>query len=330
MSAEKPPTLADARAAVARLAGLAVRTPLITNDRLDELTGGRIFLKCENLQRTGSFKFRGGYNAVCANSDAARERGVIASSSGNHAQGVAEACRMFGARATIVMPSDAPQSKMDRTRRSGADIVTFDRANDDRDALLDQLARESGALKIHPFDNCFVIAGQATVGLEAVAQLQAAGVVPDAAVICAGGGGLIAGMHLAVSDVFPDCVFHTAEPEGHDDQARSHAAGTRVQGSNPQPSLQDAIITPMPGEISFSMLLGKLGPGLTATDDEALRAVAFAYHELKMVVEPGGACALATILSGAIDLRGKTAIATLSGGNIDPSMMARALELGTS
>ncbi len=311
--------------AAVRLAGHAVQTPLLRNDILDERVGARVFIKAENLQRTGSFKFRGAYNAVCANADAARARGIVASSSGNHAQGVAEAARLFGAKATIVMPSDAPASKKSRTMRAGAKIVEYDRATEDRDALLDRLADETGAVPIHPYENPYVISGQGTVGLEIAEQLKDYGAVPDRAVVCAGGGGLIAGIWLALDRHFPSCKMHTAEPEGHDDQARSHAAGERVGGNSLTMSVQDAIVTPMPGEVSFDMLKGRLEPGLTVSDDEALDTVAFLFNEMKLVAEPGGATALAAVLFGKVNVAGETVVVTLSGGNIDPATMARAL-----
>jgi threonine dehydratase len=319
------PTLTDVRKARERLDGIAIRTPLIRNQRLDELTGGQIFLKCENLQRTGSFKFRGGYNAVAANLDVARAKGVIASSSGNHAQGVAEACQIFGVDVTIIMPADAPQSKKDRTMRSGAKLVEFDRYRDDRDAILDDLATKSGALKIHPFEHPDVIAGQGTVGLETGEQMSELGVVPDHVIACTGGGGLLAGIYLALHENYPGAAFHTAEPFGHDDQAKSHALGKRIANEQAPPSVQDAIITPLPGEASFALLKGQVGAGLVATDQDALNAVKFAFEELKLVVEPGGACALACIMNGALNVTKKTVVVTLSGGNVDSKMMAHAL-----
>ncbi len=321
------PTYDTILEAAGRLAGHAVRTPLLRNDILDERVGAKVFIKAENLQRTGSFKFRGAYNAVCANADAARERGIVASSSGNHAQGVAEAARLFGAKATIVMPSDAPQSKKNRTRRSGAAIVEYDRATEDRDALLDRLAAETGALAIHPYENAHVISGQGTVGLEIAEQLRDYGAQPDRAVVCTGGGGLAAGVWLALDRHFPDFKMHTAEPEGHDDQARSHQSGERVGGNSATMSVQDAIVTPMPGEVSFELLKGHLEPGLTVTDEEALQTVAFLFNEMKLVVEPGGAAALAAILFGKVDVAGETVVVTASGGNIDAAIMARALGL---
>lgn len=320
------PTLADIQIAHTRLQGRAVRTPLIRNQRLNELVGGEVFLKCENLQTTGSFKFRGGYNAVAANLELAKSRGVVASSSGNHAQGVAEACRIFGVEATIIMPSDAPISKKTRTKRSGAKLVEYDRINDDRDAILDQLALDSGALKIHPYEHPDVIAGQGTVGLEVCEQLADFGKIPDHIVVCAGGGGLVAGMYIAMCESFPRAVFHTAEPVGHDDQARSHKKGVRLSNIQAPATVQDAIVTPSPGELSFAMLNGKMGNGLAASDDEVFSVVKFAFEELKLVVEPGGACALACMLNGSINLSGQIAVVTLSGGNIDADMMVRALK----
>lgn len=313
--------------AAERLHGHAVRTPLLRSDILDGRVGARVFLKAENLQRTGSFKFRGAYNAVAANADVARRQGIIASSSGNHAQGVAEAARLFGAKATIIMPSDAPATKKNRTIRAGATIVEYDRATQDRDDLLDRLAEETGAFVIHPYEHTDVVSGQGTVGLEIVEQLQEFGATPDRAVVCAGGGGLIAGIWLAMNRHYPACKMHTAEPDGHDDQARSHASGKRVGGNSLAMSVQDAIVTPMPGELSFDLLNGNLENGLTVSDAEALETVAFLFNEMKLVAEPGGATALAAVMAGKVDVAGETVVVTLSGGNIDALTMARALEV---
>ncbi|MEM8750242.1 MAG: threonine/serine dehydratase [Pseudomonadota bacterium] len=321
------PDISDIRAAAETLRGEAVRTPLINSRVLDDLVGGQIFLKSENLQRTGSFKFRGGYNAVSNLPASAAQTGVLACSSGNHAQGVAEAARLMGYKATILMPQDAPETKKERTKRSGAGVVEYDRWTQDRDTVVQEMADKSGAPIIHPYETFHVIAGQGTVGLEIAEDMQAMGLVPDHYLVCTGGGGLLAGSALGLTSSFPDVQMHTVEPEGHDDQRRSHEAGERLGGNSKNPSVCDAIVTPMPGFKSFAMCLGKLGQGLVISDEEALKAVAFAFRELKLVVEPGGAAALAAILSGKLDVRGKTIVATLSGGNIDAAMMARALEL---
>ena len=313
-------------AAAQRLAGKAVRTPLLTSPVLNERLNAQVFFKAECLQRTGSFKFRGAYNALSQMHSSAAETGVLACSSGNHAQGIAEAARLFGYPATIVMPADAPQSKKDRTRRSGAVIVEYDRQTEDREAIMMDLARQRNAPFIHPYDNADVIAGQGTCGLEICDELENADLAPDRVLVCTGGGGLLAGITMAVKDRFPGAKIHTVEPEGYDDQARSHATGERLGVENAGPSLCDAILTPSPGALSFAICQGQLEQGLVVSDDEALAAVAFAYHELKLVVEPGGAVTLAALLAGKIAVAGETVVCTLSGGNIDPPMMARALK----
>ena len=317
------PTIADIRAASARIAGHAVRTPLLSSALLDERVGGRIFLKAENLQRTGSFKFRGAFNAVSAYGETAG-RGVVACSSGNHAQGVAEAAAIRGVPATIVMPRDAPRAKMERTRRSGATVVEYERFREDRTAIALAIAERDGTVFIHPYEDPHVIAGQGTCGLEMAEQLREVGATPDAVLICAGGGGLASGIALAMRDAYPDIVVHPVEPEGFDDQKRSLEQGRRVAIEPGRSSVCDAIVTEMPGERAFAILNGH-ATGLSVSDAEALRAVAFAFSELKLVVEPGGAVALAAILSGRVATQGRTLVATLSGGNIDPAMLQRAL-----
>ncbi|EFL90396.1 threonine/serine dehydratase [Ahrensia sp. R2A130] len=321
------PQYSDIVSAAERLAGHAVLTPLLRNDVLDELAGGRIFLKAENLQRTGSFKFRGGYNSVSQLPDTVSKGGVVACSSGNHAQGVAAAAAMFGYPATIVMPSDAPQTKRDRTRRLGATVVEYDRFTEDRDAIAGKIASETGATFIHPYEHFDVIAGQGTAGLEICHQMAALGQTPDDVVVCAGGGGLMAGILLTMEQHFPNATVYPAEPVGHDDQARSHASGVRQGGNVQTTSLCDAIVTPMPGEKSFAICSGKLGAGLTISDEEALAAVAFAYREMRIVLEPGGAAALAAILSGKLETKGRCVVATLSGGNVDDDVFKQALDL---
>ena len=321
------PEFSDILAATQLLQGKAVRTPLISNSVLDERVGGRVFLKPECLQRTGSFKFRGAFNALSNIGAEGWDRGIVACSSGNHAQGVAEAARILGFEATIIMPEDAPELKKRRTARSGAKIVEYDRYTQDREELTEKYAEETGAVLVHPYENFHVVAGQGTVGLEACEDLKALGMDPDHFLVCAGGGGLMAGITLAAKQAFPDIQVHPVEPVGHDDQKRSHEAGERLGGNDNSPSLCDAIMTPMPGAVSFAICQGKLAQGQVVSDEQALEAVAFAFNELKLVVEPGGAVTLAALLSGQLDVQGKTVLATLSGGNIDAPVMARALGL---
>lgn len=326
------PTYDDVVAAADRLRGHAVRTPLLSCAELDRRTGGRIFLKAENLQRTGSFKFRGAMNAISAlmasGADPAppARGGVIAFSSGNHAQGVAEAARLHGIPATIIMPDDAPLSKIHRTERAGAAVILYNRNRDSRDEITRSLTERLAAELIHPFDNQNVIAGQGTLALEAVDTLAELGIAPDLVLACAGGGGLAAGVSLVMAKRCPQARFHTVEPEGFDDYRRSLLAGERLSNPTTSGSVCDAILTPMPGARSFEILHGYASEGLAVTDADAMNAVAFAYHELKIVLEPGGAVALAAVLSGKIDVRDKTVLLTLSGGNVDPAIFQRALE----
>lgn len=321
------PTFFDVEAAAEAISGEAVRTPLINNSILDEQVNGRVFLKAECLQRTGSFKFRGAYNALSRLGKTARENGVVACSSGNHAQGVAEAARILGFSATIIMPEDAPQSKKQRTVRSGAQIIEYDRYKEDREEITQRFAEETGAMLIHPYETFHVIAGQGTAGLEACEDLNKMGLVPDHFLVCAGGGGLMAGILLAAKHHFPAVAIHPVEPQGYDDQTRSHLAGRRLAGNTMKPSICDAVLTPMPGEASFAICKGRLGKGLIVTDQEALDAVKFAFHELKLVVEPGGAVTLAALLTGKLDVTDKVVLATLSGGNVDAAVMGQALGL---
>ncbi len=315
----------DIRAAAARLAGQAVRTPLLVSPHLDAVTGARVLLKPECLQRTGSFKFRGGYNAVASLDPAVRARGVVAVSSGNHAQGVAEAARLFGVPAVIVMPADAPPAKLARTRRSGADVITYDRAREDRDAVGAAVLADRGGTFIHPYNDAAVIAGQGTVGLEIAADAQAMGLVPEFVAMPCSGGGLGAGIGIAMRATFPGCAVVLVEPEGFDDYARSLRAGRPVANATQAGSVCDALMAVAPGAIGFALNSAADTRAVAVSDDEALAAVAFAFEELKLVVEPGGAAALAALLSGKLDVKGRTVAVVLSGGNIDAAVLMRAL-----
>jgi len=325
---QRPPGIADLHAAAARLAGHAVRTPLLASPHLDAVTGARVLLKAECLQRTGSFKFRGGYNAVASLDPAVRANGVVAVSSGNHAQGVAEAARLFGLPATIVMPADAPASKLARTKRSGATVVTYDRATEDRDAVASRVIAEVGGALVHPYNDANVIAGQGTVGLEIAADMEALRLVPDLVAVPCSGGGLGAGIGLGVRATFPGCAVALVEPEGFDDYARSLRAGRIVANATQSGSVCDALMAVSPGTIGFALNHASDTRAIAVTDAEALAAVAFAFDELKLVVEPGGAVALAALLSGQLDARGSTAVIVLSGGNIDGDLLVRALAEG--
>jgi threonine dehydratase len=318
-----PPTAADVEQAARRLAGVALRTPLISSPVLDALTGARVFLKAETLQRTGSFKFRGAYNKLSSIPPEKRAGGVVAFSSGNHAQGVAHAAKLLHMPSVIVMPSDAPAAKRARTAAFGAEVVLYDRETEDREAIARSIADERGATLVPPFDDPFIIAGQGTAGREIMEDLSALGVTPDIAVIGASGGGLAAGISLALKARVPGIKIFTAEPEGFDDTARSFKSGKHEHNARLSGSICDALMSNTPGKITFQINRELIGEGIAASDEEVGRAVAFAFRELKLVVEPGGAIGLAALLAGRPDVKGKTVIAVLSGGNVDPELFSR-------
>ena len=317
------PTSADVDAAAGRLAGIAVRTPLIAAPALDALTGGRVFLKAETLQRTGSFKFRGAYNKLASLGSDQRHGGVVAFSSGNHAQGIAAAAKLLDMPAVIVMPCDAPRPKRERTAALGAEVVLYDREHEDREAISRDLAQARGAVLVPPYDDPFVIAGQGTAGREIVEDISRLGLALDCVVVNASGGGLTAGIALAVKARLPQACIYTAEPEGFDDHARSFRSGRRERNAALTGTMCDALMAQTPGRLTFAINRTLVGDGVTASEAEVARAVAFAFRELKLVVEPGGAVALAAILAGKLDLAGKTAVVVLSGGNVDPELFAR-------
>ncbi|MET1411356.1 threonine/serine dehydratase [Roseibium sp. HPY-6] len=323
--AGKAVTYSDVAQAADRIDGYAVRTPLMRHPALDERAGATVLIKPENLQRSGSFKFRGAFNCLNLIPEEARSKGVVACSSGNHAQGVAASARILGVEATIVMPADAPRIKLERTRAFGANVVTYDRENEDRDRIAANLCAETGATFVHPFNDPAVIAGQGTVGLELAMQAAELGLQLDDVLACTGGGGLSSGIALALAFKTPSTRFHTVEPEHFDDYKRSLEAGALLSNERKSGSICDALLSETPGEIGFSILRQLAGEGVTITDEEALDAVAFAFRELKLVVEPGGAAALAAVLTGKLPLKGKTVSLVLTGGNIDPDMLMRAL-----
>ena len=323
MTDSLPVTFADIEAAARVLAPFAVRTPLLSSPALDRHTGGQIFLKAEVLQRTGSFKFRGAFNKLSSIPESARGAGVVAFSSGNHAQGVAAAAQILNMRATIVMPADAPASKRERTKGYGAEVVLYDRMREDREAIARSIATERGATVVPPYDDPLIIAGQGTAGREFCEDLAARGVVPDIVVTPASGGGLVAGTAVATRARFADAIIMTAEPDGFDDHARSFRSGRREAHDAEGTSICDALMARIPGEITFAINRQLVSQGVTATDTEVGHAVAFAFRELKLVVEPGGAVALAALLAGHIPARGKTVVIMLSGGNVDADLYAR-------
>jgi len=322
--ADTPPGIADIRAAAARLSGLAMRTPLLESPALNERLGGRVLFKPEILQRTGSFKFRGAYNRIAGLSDAERARGVVAFSSGNHAQGVAAAAAMFGARAVIAMPADAPRTKTENVRRMGAEVVPFDRFSQDRAAVVRPWV-EQGMVLVPPFDDPFIIAGQGTIGLELVEQAGEMGATLDAVVAPCGGGGLSSGISVAVKDASPRTEIWAVEPEHFDDTRRSLERGTQVANEPGHTSICDALLTAEPGTITFAINRTTLAGAVAVSEDAVRQAMRAAMAELKLVVEPGGSVALAALLSGAVDVRGRCVAVVLSGGNVDPDAYAAIL-----
>ena len=318
-----PISAADIDAAARVIAPYAVRTPLLTSPSLDALTGARVFVKPEVLQRTGSFKFRGAFNKLASIPMEARAGGVVAFSSGNHAQGVAAAAQILGMQATIVMPTDSPVSKRERTKGYGAEVVLYDRYTEDREAIAAAIAGKRGATLVKPYDDPFVMAGQGTVGREIAEDMAALGLVPDIVASQASGGGLIAGIATAVKAEFPDTAIIVAEPAGFDDHTLSLRAGERVAHPNDGKTFCDALMALMPGELTFAVNSQLLAGGVSATDEEVGRAMAFAFRDLKLVVEPGGAVALAALMTGKIDARGKIVVIVLSGGNVDADLYAK-------
>ena len=317
------PTAADIAAAAKRLFGVAVRTPLINAAVLDELLDARVFLKAETLQRTGSFKFRGAYNKISSIPQDKRAAGVVAYSSGNHAQGVASAAKLLGMRATIVMPADAPRAKRERTKALGAEVILYDRNTEDRAAIARKLVDERGATLVPPYDDPLIIAGQGTIGAEIVEDLARLELVPDIVVVGASGGGLAAGISLGVKARVPGAKFYTVEPEGFDDTARSFVSGRREHNERMSGSICDALMSNTPGELTFPITSKLIGQGIAVSDAEAGRAVRYAFEELKLVVEPGGAIGLAALLAGKLDVKGKVVVGILSGGNVDVELFAK-------
>jgi threonine dehydratase len=317
------PDAADIVAAQKRLAGVAVRTPLINAPVLDERLSARVFLKAETLQRTGSFKFRGAYNKIASISPDQRAAGVVAYSSGNHAQGVAAAAKLLGMRATIVMPSNAPRAKRKRTEALGAEIVPYDRDTEDRALIGERIARERGATLVPPYDDPLIIAGQGTIGAEIVEDLRWLNLRPQIVLIGASGGGLAAGIALGITAKVPSAELYAVEPEGFDDTLRSFASGQRETNARLSGTICDALMSATPGALTFPITQQLIGKGFTVTDDEVARAVRYAFEELKLVVEPGGAVGLAALLAGKLDVNGKVVVGVLSGGNVDAELFAK-------
>lgn len=318
--------IADIEAAAERLNGVAVRTPLIRNDELDRIAGGPVLVKAENLQVVGSFKIRGAYNLMSQLPPEAAKQGVVAFSSGNHAQGVAMAAQLLGMRAAIVMPEDAPAAKMGNTRRLGGEVISYDRYTGDREAIAREIAEQRGAHLVPSYDHDHIIAGQGTVGLEIAEEALEIGIPPDQVLINCGGGGLSAGSAVALKARLPAVSVHTVEPEDFDDTARSLEAARRLRNDPDARSICDALLAESPGQLPFEIHQRLFGTGVVVSDSEVRDAMRFAFRHLKLVVEPGGAVSLAAVLSGRIDTQGKTTAVVISGGNVDLEMFASVQE----
>lgn len=311
--------------AARQIAGHAVRTPLVESPALNERLGGRILLKCETLQRAGAFKFRGAWNRISRFSPDELQRGVVAYSSGNHAQAVACAARMMGTSAVIVMPADSPAVKVAGVRAFGGEVRMYDRYTESREDIGEEIARTRGSVLVRPFDDPFVIEGQGTIGLEIMEELQAQGLTLDQLVCGASGGGMIAGINLAMEALSPETPVIAVEPRDYNDMQLSIAAGERLPYAPAPGTICDALMTDRPGELTFP-INRRVDRVETVTDAEVAQAVRFAFSELKLVVEPGGAVSLAAALTGKVETRDRTTAVILSGGNVDPALFAAIIE----
>lgn len=323
---DAPPTFDDLTEAAQRLRGRAVVTPLLESPTLNALVKGRVLLKAESLQRTGSFKFRGAFNRISQISEPKRQSGVVAYSSGNHAQGVAAAAALFDIPATIVMPSDAPAIKVENTKSYGAEVILYDRIKDSREEIGRELTIRRGATLVRPYDDPGIIAGQGTCALEIAAQADAINAELDSLLVCCGGGGLTAGCATALQRLSPNTEVVTVEPFAFDDTKRSLETGQLTSNAASESSICDALLAPQPGELTFSINRRLVKRGLSVTDPEVKAAMAFAFRHLKLVIEPGGAVCLAAILSNKVDCADRTVAITLSGGNVDPELFCAVLE----
>lgn len=321
-----PPDLKDVQIASERLRGVAVHTPLLKSRAIDELVDRPVWFKPECLQHTGSFKFRGAWNRCAEIPVAARRAGVVAFSSGNHAQGVAESAARFGMPATIVMPADAPRTKKAGVTRCGAQIIEYDRAKESREEIATRIADDKGATLIRPFEDAFVIAGQATATLEAIADADVLGLRFDAMLCPASGGGLIAGAAIVLEEKSPGTELFVVEPRNHDDHLRSLKTRRRQRNPKPDGTIADALMAPEPGELTFSINQSRLAGGFPVTDEEMLTAMRLAFQHLRLVLEPAGAAPLAALLHNHQDLPGKGPIlVVLSGGNVDDVLFRRTI-----
>ena len=320
-------TLADIQAAAGRIKGHAVETPLLESPALNDRLGARILMKPETLQRVGAFKFRGAYNRLVQLDADQRTRGVVAFSSGNHAQGVALAAQLLGMPAVIVMPADAPAIKVANTRAYGAEVVHYDRMTEDRIAIAGAIARDRGAVVVPAYDDAHIIAGQGTVGLELIQQAKALGTELDMAITPIGGGGLMAGTATAIKSLSPRTLMVGAEPAGYDDALQSLQRGERVTIKPATRSLCDALETPSTGILTFPALQATVSAIAVVSDTEVAEAMRYGFNILKLVVEPGGIVGLAALLAGKVEaIEGRTIGLVLSGGNVDPDLFSRVLQ----
>ena len=319
-------TIDDIKAARQRIKGVAVKTPLLTNCYLNELLDAKVYIKLENLQQIGAFKFRGAYNRLCQLNEEEKKRGVVAFSSGNHAQGIALAAKMLNMKATIVMPSDAPKLKLEGTLRLGAKVVEYDRSTESREDIAAGIAKSFGSILVPAFEDYSIMAGQGTIGIEVANQLGAKKKQLDAYLAPAGGGGLLAGTSVAIRSLIPGAKVYGVEQEGYDDHALSRKAGRRIKIKPKKSTMCDALMATTPGKMTWSINSKTVTDFLVVNEDEIAHAVAFAFLRLKVVVEPGGAVALASLLEKKIELAGKRIVIVLSGGNIDGNTFRYCLE----
>lgn len=311
--------------AAKQIAAVAVRTPLLESPTLNRLLGGRILVKAEMLQRTGSFKFRGAYNHISRISGDDRARGVVALSSGNHAQAVASAANLCGIAARIVMPAGAPEVKLARTRSLGAEVISFEGTRDELEAFAFKLADQQGAIMVHPYDDFHIMAGQGTIGAEIAHQCAALDAAPDTVLVPCSGGGLVAGIATALESSLPVAEIFAVEPEGFDDTRRSLLAGERLANEPGAASICDALLVSRPGELTFAINRSRLAGAFAIADEESKKAMAALFSHLRLVAEPGGAIALAACTSGAYECSGRTIVVVVSGGNVDSARFAAAI-----
>ncbi len=319
-------SFAGVQDAARQLLGPAVRTPLIESPALNERVGGRVLMKAETLQRAGAFKFRGAWNRISRLTPDELKRGVVAYSSGNHAQAVACAARMMGTSAVIVMPADSPKVKVDGVIGFGGEVRMYDRYTESREAIGEEIARTRGSILVRPFDDPFVIEGQGTIGLEIMEQAPELGVGPLDQLVCgASGGGMIAGINLSMAALSPETPVIAVEPRDYNDMQLSIAAGERLTHAPAKGTICDALMTERPGELTFP-INRRVDRVETVSDAEVAEAVRYAFHALKLVLEPGGAVSLAAVLSGKVEARDRTTAVILSGGNVDPALFAAIIE----